>query len=261
MNSIRLSIEEMAYLLGVLGGGVQAGQFLRTTIGEKDDKEIEGRLISAAHSLLARGWLILENNQQKKIDGEIQRVLEQMLGSSYSLRFSKIQKGKEDIVAYFFHDSKILEHRIDSGAVCCLEAMNSWDDYFQRSASFLEIPDTIQFLEKEESIILPADLLQSVKEEAEKCDGKSAAERLVKNHVPPSVANLLAEDMAIVNWRGSGLKTSPKGDKVDSEGGFLILKGQRRMWFFEIILPKQDHVRILPASKEGFRSLLQKLSG
>ncbi len=253
MRLLRLSVEEMAYLLGLLGGEQEAGEFLRTILGEVEPKELTGRLLSAAHSLLARGWLVLVDGELRSLDPHVQMAVGGVLQSHYSLRFSKTVSGEEAVVTYFFKEPLITEYRIEQAVVCCLEAIPDWDTVLNRSIEFMQVPEGDQA-----SVLgtLSADLLQRAREQAETGRKDDAVELLEQGGLS-SFARPLAEDMAGARWRGSVLKFRPSPKNVVSDQGFLVLQGARQMWLFEIT--GQSDLVVLPGNRRNFCVLLEKM--
>ncbi len=252
MNRIRLSIEEMAYVLGWLGGEQQAAEFLKPLLGEVDAKELTGRLLSAAHSLLARGWLVMEG-EEKALNPEVQILIGSVLQSQYSLRFSKIARGEETTTTCFFSGPLIVEYRLDQAVVCHLEVVPDRNDLFRRSAQFMQVPEGSQ---TSPLGTLSADALQDARAQAE--IGKvHEAVKLLERGGLKTAAPLLAKDMASVQWRGWVLKFQPTSESVTSEEGFLVLQGPQQMWLFEITGP--SNLNVLPGNQKNFRTLLGKL--
>lgn len=253
MKLLRLSVEEMAYLLGLLGGEQEAGEFLRTVLGEVEPKELTGRLLSAAHSLLARGWLALVDGQLRSLDPDVQMVIRGVLQSHYSLRFSKTIFGEEAIVTYFFKGPLITEYRTEQAVVCHLEVIPDWGAVLNRGVEFMEVPEGDQA-----SVLgtLSADVFQRAREQAETGRKDEAVELLEKGGLS-SFARPLAEDMASARWRGSVLKCRPSPPGVVSNQGFLVLKAARQMWLFEIT--NQSDLVVLPGNRRNFRTLLEKM--
>lgn len=252
MNLIRLSIEEMAYIFGWLGGEQEAAEFLKPLLGEVDPKELKGRLLAAAHSLLARGWLVMEG-EEKSLNPAVQTLIGSVLQSQYSLRFSKIAQGEETTTTFFFWGPFIVEYRLEYGVVCHLEVIPHRDSLFQRSVQFMEIPEGNETFALG---TLSANALQDARAQAEIGKREEAVEILEKGGLS-AVACPLAEDMASARWRGYVLKLRPASESVVSEEGFLVFRGPQRMWLFEIRGPSD--LTLLPGNHKTFQMLLQKL--
>lgn len=258
MSSVRLSIEEMAYLLGMAGGSQQSGIFLRLTYSDMGTEELEGRLLSAAHSLLARGWLILDESK-KRISPELQIYLDYLLKSDYSIRVSKIVPGSEEqVVNYFFHTGAVVEQRLEHGVVIHLELIHDRENVFHRIQTLLEIPEN-SGSEVGEVGRIHADRLQEAKELAERGKRKEAVKLLADEGLDSALAEELAAEIANAQWRASILKLIPHMERVTSGGGFLALPGPTRPWLFDVTSHEPPLARILPGNRTTLWELYLKL--
>ncbi len=258
MGVLRLSIEEMAYVMGVLQGSSQAGAFLKSMIGEREQKEIEGRLIAAAHSLLAHGWLSLED-EHLNLNDDLHAKILHLAESSYSIRMSKTVRGREEIVSYFFRGGQIIEFRLENAVVSCLETIDDRESFLNRARTFWEISADVQEERLSEEAIVPGDILDIVRKDAETGKKERALELLVSKGVKESTGAQLVNDMESANWRGSILRMEPNGDLVSAERGFLLLKGMERLWLFALVEKPTPEVHIFPGNSRTFHELLMEL--
>lgn len=261
MKSLRLSVEEMAYLIGMAGGSQQAGAFLRLVTGDLDPGELQGRLLAAAHSLLARGWLRLDERQQKHVASELQGYLDHLLNSDYSLRFSKIVQGQEQIVTIFVRGSSFLGEYLEHGVVICLEWIPDQEEVVERACAFLEFASAISHdvVGGREIRDIRADVLQKSRELAEQGKTYEAFELLVRAGLDQVLAEELIAEMAQALWRATALKLRPIAERVVSESGFLLLRGAHHTWIFEVLSQEPPMIRILPGDRKTFRSLVSKM--
>jgi hypothetical protein len=118
-----LSIEEVSYLMGIIGGAEIAGGFLVSTLGKLSKETLNAKLLAAGHSLVARGVLDIEPGAEAGdilIEQDLRDAVAATLDATHIFR-CEIRHG-EDPVAFtlFVGASQVTTVAMRAGVTCQL---------------------------------------------------------------------------------------------------------------------------------------------
>ena len=158
-KGLRLSVEELAFAIGAIGEAETAGAFLRVLLGTRCREEIDGRLLSASHSLIARGYLTFDlSEKERELDKQLAELVGVLAGCDFSIRCGRSVQDGEDVHSYFFKGDAIVEHRLSMDVVSELEHLPSADIAMKRSLVFFGLGEADSRKKTDEIGVLPADL-------------------------------------------------------------------------------------------------------
>lgn len=255
---IVLSIEELAYALGVIGGEDVASGFLLSVLGERPKEELEARLLSASHSLIARRILTLDlETMTKTIKPDVHTLLSPLLVNRFSLRCSRTQNGIETIVNYYFGDV-IISYRTLNPVIAEIGQMNSVNDILSDIASFYVLPH-INAPSDQSAMEVPAPLIEALKNNANQLAQEQMMVQLQAAGVEEQLATALLEDLITDELRGSIIRIEQHDAALISNEGFLILKSPKRFWLFQILASDLPKLQIWQGNHERFAECFSEL--
>jgi hypothetical protein len=128
----RLSIEELAFALGHLGGADVATGFIASTLGDLAEAEVKARLVAACHSLAARG-LLQANMQQANatLEPTFAAVAGALVQSQRLLRCNVVSQHDDQLITFFLGRAREVgwvESRVESGVIAVLTCLNGQND-------------------------------------------------------------------------------------------------------------------------------------
>jgi len=257
----QLSIEELAFAMGILGGADVSSGFLMATLGERSRQEIEGRLLAASHSLISRGYLDFDlESQTKRLDKALSNVVNVLLQNDYSIRCSRSAKGVEQVLNYFIRGRTIVEHRIVKEVVCRLELIPNTRAVVERSGDFFSITRRAKAGDRSEAVgTIPVSLLEQAKEGAFDLSREQVAALFMDAGLSADTAKKLAEDFSEPEYRGSIIRIENENGQMISNWGLLLLKGPHRFWILEIVPHDPPMVKVYPGTYQQYRDSFQML--
>ncbi|MEM4202904.1 MAG: hypothetical protein QXS54_02425 [Candidatus Methanomethylicaceae archaeon] len=261
MNSaeVVLSIEELAYAIGILGDVEAASGFLLGTLGQRPRLEVEGRLLAAAHGLIARGYLELDvvTNSSRLKDG-LTRMVQPIVDGHYTLRLSRVKDGEEEVATLYVSETGMVLHRLEHGVVSHLLSLADAADVQAQCRSFFgltEAPETAsECLGK-----IPADTLDALRRNSQGRPVEELAAEIASYGLGPLRALDLAQALRRETARGSIVRLETKGDEIVSQRGLLLLEGQRSWWLFEISPTETDVLSVYLGTPAVFDQLFMRL--
>jgi len=252
----RLSVDEWAAALSFCGHVETGKKLLYTYFGELSELEVKTKLLTAAHSLIARDLLAPTKENKMILAKELEFAANLLDSCDYSLRFTKTSKKIEDHLTLHFHSNRYFEHRIIDGVVHKLTELTSKDEIPDIGWGFLELQTTKGF--KAESHELELALFDELRKEF---DPKLLGNQLIETGMSKKEAKLLAEDFVNERFRGSVLRVEyPGGDEMIADEGFLILLGEKRSWIISYFVHDEtDLIKLQPCSKELLKVMVMEL--
>ena len=252
MEGICVSLEEMAYLLEAAQEG-QGGGFLRATLGKLGEEEMRGRLVSAAHSLLARQLLRIESEKIRVVPA-LQTLLLHLLHSNYTLRIGKTEKGEERLRTYFFSGQDVVEESVDQGVVVCLRKVDR-EHILPRTASFLS-SSPLQCAHWSTSVPIPVESLESGRAIAEEGREQEAQELFVEAGVASDIAQGLANALSNAQWRASIVSMRSIGPQIVADRVLLLLQSST-LWAFQVIA-SENIAHLIPCQGKTLEQILSE---
>jgi len=265
MNSecYTLSVEEVAYCMGLLGESEAAGGFLLAVLGEIEEQEMDGHLFAASHSLIARGYLDIDlDTSEQRLDQGVAKVLQVLLQHEYSLRCSRLVNDEEELVNYFFGRDDIVEHRLAKGVVSRVERIKDTQGVVRRCQEFSQLlPEDIDGSPGEYLGTIPHELIREATLNTSEATGQEMTSQLAGAGLSAEIAGEVVEDIISEESRGSIVRVDNKDGEMESNEGFLFLKGPNRSWLFEIVPEDPPLLDIFRGSVQQFKISLEKLLG
>jgi hypothetical protein len=263
MAEFQLSVEEVAFAMGVIGDPAVSSGFLLAILGDISQQELEGRLYAASHSLMARGLFDVNlDTQEQQLDQALGAMIRALLANTYSLRCSRTIQGEEQLLNYFLGDGQIVEHRLYKGVVSHLETIPDMVTVYSRCAAFYDLPIEMTAAEGAEEPVgfLPASLLEDVKDAIPTITASQIVAQFTEAGLSEQAAVDLADDLLQQRYRGSVLRAETTTGEITSDRGFLLLNGPQRLWLMEAILEEPPLVRVYRGTPGKFKNLLRSLS-
>lgn len=259
---LRLSVEELAFAMGFLGGADVAASFLETILGKQNKDNLSGRVTAASHSLIARELLTLDLvTGENRLEETFSQLVRAMMESGRSIRIQQMADGQEATLTCFVHDGILAAHELELGVVSILEKLPGKDALLQRLMDFVAPP--------EETAVSPpvgqisTDTLQIVRQFAAQNktnDVKSA----LAGHLSGEVVEELTADLRKdhIAW-GSilSLVTSSRdaNTPVESNEGILYAAIPReKLWLFQL-KANEPTCTVFRGSKAQLNAQLQQL--
>jgi hypothetical protein len=204
-SKLALSVEELMLSLVVMDRRETAAGLMRMSFDPMPDEELEIRLLTAGHSLAARGWLkVDEEAGTKQIDEHIQSAIRPLADAEFSLRLSKIEQGEEQTLAIHICQDLIAVHSIEQGFIHRLARLNRIED----------IPSTV------EEFFAP--------------QAGDAKEDLASEEVE----RMFSEDMSLAEGAWTVMRVEYDEQRIPyTDEGFLMLQGNDRFW---LMWPHED---------------------
>jgi len=256
-SKLSVSLEELAILFSLVGHPDKGKILLTSNYGELNPDEERGRLLAANHTLMAKQVLTLQNGKPV-LEKKIIKIIQSLITQDFLLRISRIEKGSEYVLAYYFQPSLVIEHTIQDAVIHHFRVIEDKKNIYSMGQEFLHMEDIKVF--DCPIIELSQQELEEVRELAA-ISSKKAQDVLLQKNVSQITAKLLSQDMKQDVCRGTVMRVEEDGGIPIADQGFLLLKGKsRRAWLFEIFV-KQDQpmVRILPFTNTLFRDYVLRL--
>lgn len=263
-----LSIEEMAYAMGFLGGAETAAGFLQTLTGQLSNSNLDGRITAASHSLLARGYLQFDlDNGAKALQAELSQAITTMLTHRYFFRCDKTnpRNAKVEIpqVSYFLGDACVVKHEVELGVVSRLVLYPNINDLVPLLMVFIgEAWNDKAFVGRDEKLTptgkLQDTLFQQLRNFAKTLMRDSGDLALqLQAQLPFASANQLVNDInsETVQW-GSIFRLEMHPDQLGINRGIVFARHPARTWLFEINANTQGQWLVYNASSEIMAAVL-----
>ena len=235
MIAFNLSIEEVAFALGHVGGADTAAGFLSTLIGQRPSDELTGRLTAAGHSLLARGLLLpAPSSAGATLIPELRQAMESMVRGDNVLRVTVTTTEREQVVTFFLMDSGAVRHELKQGVVSELVLLPDGETV-QRSVAELVAPDGLSFTTTGPVGRIAAAQLRELRQKANSASPAELASWLAET-LPRDLALELSAVMchASATWSATlHLVTNEIGSVEASRGIFTVFVPERG-WLFDM---------------------------
>ncbi|MGB9777452.1 MAG: hypothetical protein ACPLYD_13675 [Anaerolineae bacterium] len=247
MSEFALTLEELALVFSIIGKPEAGQNLMAAQLGEMSEAEARARLLTAGHSLLARGWMVL-SDEGPTLNEDLARAAHLLTRADFSIRYSRATPDAEFNLAYHFGKDAILEHRLEQGVVHRLNEIPDAATVIKSGLVFFGLPQAEPFQ------CPPATLLYSLLNGLKDLDDPAQIDqRLQEAGIAEETRPLLVEDLARPQYRGSALRVQydARGN-LFSEEGFLLLHGPRRLWLITLSGPDRATATLMPATIQAF---------
>lgn len=257
-DTFRLSIEELAYALGVVGGDEAASVFLLSLLGERPQREMQGRLLAAAHGLAARELLDFDEDAGiRGLSPALAAAAAPLLQHSHAIRCSRAANGHEAVLSLYLGSAGVSAQSLQRFIVAHLERLDSADAALERAIAFFDLPAGNG---KDAALgQVAAPLLEQARFASDAAQRESYAAQFAAGGLPAGTAVALAHDLSHPASRGSVLRITVEGDRPAANEGFLVLHAAARAWLFDPVQPDAQAVRVLPGNAAVLRRMLAGL--
>lgn len=261
-NAFDLSIEELAYAMGVLGGSEVATGYLMALLGERPQREMQGRLLAASHGLVARGYLDFDPvTGDKRLSPDLARTVGVLIQHDFLLRCTRAAAGQEKIVSFYIHGDQCVEHRLDKAVVAHVETLPDRGEIVHRSAAFFDLLSEDHPVEGVQSVgIISATLFEKIGQSSLNADARRIATQLTDGGLPADVSRAMAADLSDLAYRGSVMKVKTQEGALVSDAAFLIFKGPHGYWILEVVADEPPNLRVFAGRLDQFHRSIQALT-
>ncbi len=249
VTTYRLSIEELALILAQSGQVETSRELIASQLGAAaSEAEVQASMLTAAHGLLANGWLELDADGTPVIDPELQRITGLLTEAQVSLCYSRADQDAEYRITYHKSAAGVFAHVIEHGIIHAFTELPHTDDaIFAGGVEFFEVAEAAPFSVPE--FELPLEALNAIKDER---DVGVITRRLHQAGAPETAASLMAEDLAATQYRGAALRVEyTQNNEPVSDRGLLLLRGPQRLW---IMRQAPEGVTVMPGIEAAFRN-------
>ena len=256
-HAFRLSIEELAYALGVMGGEEAASVFLLSLLGERPQREMQGRMLAAAHSLAARELLDFDEDAGiRGLSPALAATVAPLLQHSSVIRCSRNAGAQEAVLSLYFGSDGVSAQSLRRSIVVHLERLD-FADALERAVAFFDLPA----VNGRDAALgsVAATLLEQARHVCDAVQRESFAAQFAAEGLPDGTAVALAHDLSHSAARGSVLRITVEGDRPVASAGFLVLHAAARAWLFEPVQSDAEVVRVLPGHAAALRRMLADL--
>ncbi|MFZ5858011.1 MAG: hypothetical protein ACOYZ6_14370 [Chloroflexota bacterium] len=255
-----LGLEELAMALGLINRPEMGRQLLASIYDNLTESQIESRLSSASHSMLARGLAAISDRGTPILEKGLEQTLFPLARFDYVLQISRVQDGKQVGATVHVQKGKsFTSHSVQAGVVHVLEY-----GFYKSLPAYLG--DTFHAKNGKETStvehkwpITPGILGDALRSEKIPVISKI----LSQAGLPDSDAQNLADDLVHQTIRGTILRMTA-GAETDmqklatTEKQMLMLLGSlKRTWLFEF--PSTDDVSVGKAWIVDHQALQKRL--
>jgi len=235
----RLSVEEVAFAMGLFGDYEIAAGYLMTTLGQMEKENLSGRLAAASHSLLARELFRMKSEEDGELVEDLARLVQAMTLAARSVRCEQRSPTSEQAMTCFVHRNDIVYHALEQNVVAELKPLGNANDVLQTIIDFVDMETEGAISEPLGTTYVTSFL------------NPSDAQQLVADFVDPSIT-----------W-GSILFLETATGKNDApllaNDGVLYALASERLWLFLISTQTGDQVTVYRDGKATLRQLLSPL--
>lgn len=232
-TELRLSLEELALILSLLGYAEAAKLSLTEYLGDPGYDELRGRMLAAGNSLLARGILGAANGQMQ-MEPAYADLLQPIIYHDYVVRCSLMQAGQEEMLAsYYRRADQIAALRPYYGIYNTIAWMINEAAVADDCLAFFLPSDLIPF--PAQPFTLPADPAQGAKI-LNAADADYSQSYLERIGVSPETAARFAADATQQVKRGIALRLrAGSDDEVLADRGYVLFTAASgRTWLLTV---------------------------
>ncbi len=248
---IRLSVEELAFLLTQVGHPEMGRSVIVAQLGrEPDQPEVRARALAAAHGLMARGWIKFGSDEDLQLAAPLTRVARVLSQADLSISYTLSTREADFTQAYHYGEGGVFEHAIEQGIINRIAEVANTDMVIAGGVGFFELADSHPCTGP--AVTIPKVVLDEINDEP---DLHAIALRLKEHGVSQETRMLLAEDILNPQARGSVMRVEYGQDAIPwSDHGLLVLRGLARSWLLRPSFSKDgDFVTIMPGTEQTFR--------
>lgn len=263
-STLNLSFEELAFAIGAIGENDVAAGFLRGLLGMRTKEEIDGRLLAASHSLIARGLMTPDFEKDEPVlDPVLADYASVMARCDYSIRCGRSTDDGEDVLTLFVKGDNSIAHRIHLNVVSQISAVASLDDSLPELLGFAGLEPTGK---KDEP--LPESLgtlKQTILAELatrEAPFGVNDVRSLIESaqtDLPEEIVEMLVASLCSVSDRVGIARIEIRDGEIRSDQGLLLLRSGKALWALVLDPSTPEELRVYQATPAAVVGVIQGL--
>jgi hypothetical protein len=225
-STYRIGVEEFIAAIAVSGRADAAKGVLVNTYGKISAEEERGRMMTAQHSLLARGLMAVTEGVSR-LEPAFQKVMDVFFSSKTVIRTGKTGAYTENVLNYYQTGDGWLEHSNSDGVVHQFTMPIQVNEIEEMVTHFLSpvcgpVPLPVK-------LVLPSNLLTELNP-GQRRSFDAVLEYCETTQDESPELRWLAEDFSKGPWRGSTIFVRGNGPESILTSGFLWLQGTERLW-------------------------------
>ncbi|MCG3146421.1 MAG: hypothetical protein LC138_08035 [Anaerolineales bacterium] len=231
-----LGLEELAMALGLINCPEMGRQLLASIYDNLTESQVESRLSSASHSMLARGLAAISDRGTPTLEKGLEQALFPLARFDYVLQISRVRDGKQIGATVHVQKGKsFTSHSIQAGVVHVLE-----HGVYKALPSYLGNTFLVNNGKETSNMKYKWSITPGVLGDALRGDKTAAISKILSQAgLPDSDAQNLADDLAHQTVRGTILRAAAGPDTdmqklMGTEKQMLMMLGSpKRNWLFE----------------------------
>lgn len=256
-----LSIEELAALFHLIGERDQGLDLLKLVDDSIDESSLEIYYLTAAHSLAARGWLTVNNAEQRnQLDQNLENAVRVVANPVHSLSINKIPlTEKSDPVGYLIHvhNGKYVLLDNKEGIVFKLDFFEQLQPVIRESIKLVNVPEGAS-LGTKISGKLPSEFVENIGEFIP-LEVDSIKDHLFKQGLDEELSNLLSGDLKSLTSIYSIMKIQYQNDGAVSDHGVMIIESKERSWLLTYLEDSNGFFTVIPFTEDAFTNILETI--
>jgi hypothetical protein len=271
ITKVSLSTEEMALVYSLLNLPASGKSLLFELYGEMAPSKIEEKLITASHSLMARGLVTLSAKGTVVLHEGMEKIFLPLIQFANKVQIIMNDQGKDkDVVIsatdyYLGENGFFTSHEIDMGVIHHLfhGEISALAELMMKRMKFTDQVSKFigSGLAKKKSTLKMADYPQ-----LEQMGKHEAAKKLTSLGIDPLISQALSEDICNPVRRGSVIladvssKTLENKDFSKTGAGFFWLVGEKSSWIMAFDRGDQETSAVIsPGTTQEAKKLLQEM--
>lgn len=271
ITKISLSTEEMALVYSLLSLPASGKSLLFDMYGELQPSTIEEKLVTASHSLMARGMVTLSEKATVILHDQVAEIFTPLVIFKNKLQVLINDQGRDEdpivrVTDYYLGNKGFFtSHEIDMGVIHHLfhGEIPSLAEFILGGLKFpSEVSKNIDTTLSGKSVTLKMADYPALEEM-----GKTkASETLISNSFDPSITEALSEAISEPLRRGSVIMVNVSSETLESKdfsetgAGFFWLIGEKSSWIMSFENTNEDTVaNILPGTIQVADKLLREM--
>jgi hypothetical protein len=264
ITTFSLSAEELALALSMINKPDLGRQILNTVAPQMSDEQIDARLTSASHSLVARGLADISLRGNSELDSMLEKAIFPMAKYDQLLQISSSNDDNQQMrVVYSYQNNFFAAHWVEKGVVNIIDygSYASFADYVSSFFSEIGKKGSDKSVAADHKITLGT-LGKAMIERSQK---KQVNEMLFESGLSEELAGQLTSDILKQKMRGSLMlfdinsETTPDTAHNAAKETILMLRGPQRSWLFEFANTHDEEVaHIQLVNRKTFEKVLRQ---
>lgn len=254
-RSFSLSVEELILALYVIGCQEAAAGILHMSFDPMSDEELEIRLVTAGHSLAARGWLTVDETAgTKELHPVLAQTVRAVSDAAHTLRLSKqVQEEESTIGIHVLADGTMVAHQVERGFI---HRINRVDGYEEVLAA-VERHFGLCWQEESDLAVDGAVVWPDLDQ-----DTAELLEMLATAGMPEHLRVRLAEDMMVSDDQLAMMRVEYDEEREPHvEHGVMLIQGKKRFWIMYPQDGDEESFHVELGTKEAMERVLRGLIG